>query len=163
MRDTHSSDLTSECIALHRYLAGTTPSKYVVEKYAQAHEHVPALRRARGWFDVLLLRASHLNQPLLAVVQAYTRIFAPTALVRSKAVLLFALVECCGPTLAVVQSARAQGPLRAMLASMMSVAGFALSLLAAVLIFGPLHLISAAGVSVNARLAGRRSAVREAA
>jgi hypothetical protein len=137
--------LTRECAMLHRYLVGGAPSAYAAGKYVAAHDQLPALREAAGWFDRLLLGAALVHPLFMRLVQVYARIFAPTALVRKKAVLLLAIIECCAPSLTSIQAPRTRAPLIAIAASTVIVAGFALELLFAALVFGPVHLASLVG------------------
>ena len=157
------SALTHECTLLHHYLLGNTPGSYVIEKYGAAHEHLPQLTHAASWFDGFLLRASHVHPILLRLIQAYTRIFLPAALVRKKAVLLLAIIECCAPSLVSIQAARKRSPAAAILTSALTVAGFGLELILAAIVFAPIHLVGAA-VARNARTVPLgAAAVRETA
>lgn len=152
--------LTRECAMLHRYLVGGAPSAYAADKYVAAHDQLPVLRQSAGWFDRLLLGAALVHPIFMRLAQVYARIFAPTALVRKKAVLLLAIIECCAPSLTSIQAARTRAPLLAIAASTITVAGFTLGLLVAALVFGPLHLASLVGrsgrgdVRAHARVVG---------
>ena len=154
--------LTRECVALHRYLMGGPPSEYVVEKYEAAHRHLPALTTSSGWFDNFLLAASQRYSWLMRMVQVYARIFAPAAMVRKKAVLLLAIVECCAPALVSLQAARTRSPAVAVVMSTGTVVAFAFLLLVAALVLAPIQLASAVA-SKPSVLPERRPAVREVA
>ncbi len=155
--------LTHECALLHRYLLGSAPSSYVVEKYATAHEHLPQLACTTSWFDGFLLSASRVHPVFLRLIQAYVRIFLPGALVRKKAVLLLAIVECCAPSLVSIQAARRRRPAVAILMSALTVSGFALELLLAAIIFAPIQLVSSMVARTGRTLPLSARAVREPA
>ncbi|HEY0303784.1 MAG TPA: hypothetical protein VGC44_02375, partial [Longimicrobiales bacterium] len=53
--------MTRECTALHSYLLGGLPGRYVVEKYVAAHKQLPALTHSAGWFDGFMLTASQVH------------------------------------------------------------------------------------------------------
>jgi hypothetical protein len=147
--------LTHECICMHRYLVGGVPSAYVVDKYEAAHRHLLALATTRNWFDAFLVRSARSHSLLLRLIQVYARIFAPAALVRKKAVLLLAVIECGAPSLVTIQAARPRSPGRAIAGSILTVVAFALELLLAVIVFAPIHAVSGLAGKV-----GRMRAVR---
>lgn len=83
-------DLVRECTVLHRWVLGDPPAAEVVERYVDAHRRLgprvdgvdPAVELAR--------RGAHAVGP----ADAWTRIFRPTSLLRRKATLLVAILEC---------------------------------------------------------------------
>lgn len=137
-------NLPAECALLYGYLVGRQPSSYVVEKYCVAHHYVAALEEPAGSFDRFLLRAALLHPLLLRLVQAYARIFAPTALARKKAVLMLAIVECSAPAHAVTQRARPQSRIGALTAACFATALFGFELLLGALLLAPIHVVAAA-------------------
>ena len=155
--------LTRECAMLHRYLVGSAPSAYAAGKYVAAHDQLPVLREAAGWFDRLLLGTALVHSFFMRLAQVYARIFAPAALVRKKAVLLLAIIECCAPALTSIQAPRTRAPLIAIAASTVTVARFALELVFAALLFGPIHLASLLGRSGRGELRAQARAAGEVA
>lgn len=155
--------LVRECRLLHQYLMGGTAGSYVLEKYVVAHQHLPALTHPAGRFDAFLLTASQLHPWLQQLVQVYARIFAPAALVRKKAVLLLAIVECCAPALGSLQAARTRSPAVAIIVSALTVARFALVLLAATLVFAPIQIVHVVAGKAPRRLTGGAAAVSNVA
>ena len=92
-----SSALDRECAVFCRYLIGQEPNEYVKKKYRAAHQ----ARSLRGDLahpaDDFLVKAASIGPWSTKIIDAYTRVFHPFSMVRKKLVLLLAILECCAP------------------------------------------------------------------
>lgn len=90
--------LTRECEVLCRYLIDQGPSDYVLRKYREAHSggHLKATK-ARDRFEDLLVKVASLSPLTARMVDSYTVLFRPRALIRKKLVLLLAILESSAP------------------------------------------------------------------
>jgi len=138
-------NLSVECALLHRYLAGSAPTPYVVEKYCLAHEYVQGLQAPSNSFDAYLSRISFRHPVMVRLGQAYARIFAPRSLARKKAVLMLAIVECCAPAKALTQQVQERSALGALLAAALSTATFVVELGLGALVLAPIQLVLGVG------------------
>jgi hypothetical protein len=89
------TDLERECRVLTRYLTGSEPTPYVIEKYCNAH-------RTSGAFEGTSLDHWLTNlacaKPLFTLpADAYARFFASHGLLRRKLILLLAILEVSPP------------------------------------------------------------------
>lgn len=87
--------LAEECMVFCRYLIACDPDPYVIEKYRLAHRlghphrHNPLSR-----FDEILVRFARTHLLAVQIVDAYSSMFYKASPVRSKLVLLLAILEC---------------------------------------------------------------------
>jgi hypothetical protein len=99
-----SGALDRECTVFCRYLIGQEPNQYVKEKYRAAHQ----TRSLRGELthpaDDFLVKAARIGPWSTKIIDSYTRVFRPFSMVRKKLVLLLAILECCAPTHAYLDS-----------------------------------------------------------
>ena len=136
--------LAHECRAFTAYLTGLAPTPYVLEKYRLSHRRIPYLtQEPPKWIDRLLLGTAIHGRFLLRCADGYARILRPTGMLRQKLVLALAVLENSPPTHLRLNSARegSQGVLA--LGIVGRGLGFSLILLIGLLVFGPLHLVSA--------------------
>lgn len=92
------SALDSECRVFCRYLIGKEPNDYVRRKYRVAHETSSLVRGSSPSSDPMLVKIARGNPAATRVIDAYARVFRPSALVRKKLVLLVAILESCAPS-----------------------------------------------------------------
>ncbi len=89
-----SAELNNECVRLSRYLVGRSPDPLIVRYYVTWHEtrtlELPPL-------DQLLLRVSRRGAFGLRLADAYAGRFARRSIVRTKLVLMLALLEARAP------------------------------------------------------------------
>ena len=133
--------LVRECRTYARYLAGVSPSQYVLQKYAAYHEnHVPSANPASR-FDRVLLDFSRCCPLAAALTDCYSSCFCRPSTVRRKLVLLTAILECSPPECAEFERVDTGGAaiVGARLALRLTLYG-AICTLAAMML-GPLHLI----------------------
>jgi nucleoside-diphosphate-sugar epimerase len=92
------SALEQECTAFSRYLVKQNPSRYVVDKYSEAHARSFLEGCKTNHFDRLLLGMAIVHPALAKLVDCYTGIFLKSATVRNKWILLLAIMESCAPS-----------------------------------------------------------------
>jgi hypothetical protein len=93
--NTPRESLERECSTFVRYLTGSRPSPYVVTKYLQAHEVLPAMEDI-GFGDTLVRIASRSSAWTL-LADSFARLFVPRGSLRKKLVLLIAILEVSPP------------------------------------------------------------------
>ncbi len=87
--------LDRECTIYMRYLVGGVPDRYVLDKYRHAHQVIEGLGDSKqNIADRALIVFSSSHRLFARLVDVYTRIFYPTALVRKKWTLLLSILEC---------------------------------------------------------------------
>lgn len=83
-------ELAGECDALHRWILGRPADPDVVDRYVEAHRRLGP--RVEGSDAAVALAR---RGPFAAgLADAWTRVFRPTSLLRRKATLLVAILEC---------------------------------------------------------------------
>ena len=135
----------AECRAFTRYLVGTDPTEYITNSY---HRLLPSAGVPHETSAVLiersLLAAGRAGSLPLRMADGYARFFRPRSLLRRRLILLLAIVENCEPNEGVLNSG-AEGSLVSVgLRLMVSLVASGLCLIAGVILFGPLHLLSLA-------------------
>lgn len=133
--------LARECEVYSRYLLGRPPSDYAVRKYVAYHQQ-PESRTgdAVNAFDRLLLRCSRRSPILTSLVDSYASRFFKSSVVRRKIVLTLAILECSPPACELVD-ATDRGPLAAIYLRFVGrLACYAGTLVAAMILFGPVHV-----------------------
>lgn len=137
-------DLAPECRVLTRYLTGTEATSYVLEKYQAGHASLQATHGASPtWFDGVLLAVARRGPPGPAIVDNYSRWFAPRSLVRHKLTLLLAVLEYSPEFYRTVTSANVGARWALMGGLMLAGLREAAALLIGVVVLGPVHLAAA--------------------
>lgn len=91
--------LEVECVTFARYLVQQRPTAYVLRKYCEAHEKEFMFRTHQiGAFDRWLLTLARGGLFGTKMVDTYAALFARSALVRRKIILLLAILESSAPT-----------------------------------------------------------------
>jgi hypothetical protein len=84
--------LVRECQVFTYYLSGLEFSPYVLQKYLDAHEKVIRYHAASR-FDRVLLRFAAAGPNFTRLADSYARVFAPASTLRTKLILLLAILE----------------------------------------------------------------------
>jgi hypothetical protein len=125
-----------------RYLAGTSATDYQVERWLDFHRQHPP--RAAGRFDRLLLALAR-TTPGLHLADAYSGTLHRNAAVRSRLALALAILESSPPSFAVLDAPDRGGTAWVFIRLSFSAALAAVTLLAAAVLLGPLHLVMGGG------------------
>jgi hypothetical protein len=139
-----------ECRVFCRYLVRHEPEPYVVQKYLDAHAALNVALRETP-LDRLLMRLALRGPAWTRWADTYSRLVAPSSVLRSKLVLLVAILETKTPT---ERYFRPQSG-RWLPVAYLSLVGygfrFLFSALVAITLVGPLHLLLRVGHRSKAR------------
>lgn len=137
-----STPLSEECRAYTLYLVGCEPSDYVLEKYEACHllPNMPLFAPPRT-FESFLLRASRWGRPATRLADAYARWFAPKSALRSKLILLLAILELRTPFATRLDRVDSGGLAVLLVRLPISLVAGALLLGMATVTLGPCHLV----------------------
>ena len=133
--------LAQECASLSRYLVGTLPDTYTIGQYARFHDR--RSHASPGVLDrlsVSLLRRGPLGARL---VDSYTRRFRATGPAFEKLVVMLALLECRPASSELLAQPYAGSTAAIVLRLVGDAALDGLSLLAGLVVLGPVHLFDA--------------------
>jgi hypothetical protein len=131
--------LERECVVFCRYLVRQDPTDYVRTKYrAGLSAILTDAEPAR--LDATLLRIASTHPLLARLADAYARFILPRSLLRVKLVLLLAILESVAPTEAKFRRASSAPLWFVLLSLMLHTIVFAFTLLAAVIVFLPVHI-----------------------
>lgn len=132
--------LAREAAVFTRYLTGRSPTPYVSERYADAHRALGGLVAVNG-HDRWVLRVARSGSMGCRVADGWARHAAPAGPLRSKLVVMLAILEVT-PPFAEVLDRPAHGP--ALEWALMVGAGLAsvLALLAGAAVFLPMRLLA---------------------
>jgi hypothetical protein len=92
-----TNQLERECITFATYLSGQPPTPYLIEKYLDFHQKLGE-KTAEDRFDAFLVRISARSAAWTRVADSYARIFRPNSVLRTKLILVLALLECAPPS-----------------------------------------------------------------
>ncbi|HMB70433.1 MAG TPA: hypothetical protein VKU85_14040, partial [bacterium] len=143
------AELDAECETFCRYLIGTDPGEYVKRKYREAH--APGRRGPRRELQDPLTEVARRGPGFARLMDAWAVVFARDGTLRRKLVLLLAVLESSGETSGAVDRPDAGSMPGFFLATALRVAGFMLTLAAAVIAVPVLTR------TASARTAGARS------
>jgi len=142
--------LDQECRTFSGYLAGQKPSDYIIRKYRAGHAAIPFQSlRPDDPFEVSLVVFAGKGRTRARMADAYARIFFPHGALRQKLVLLLAILETA-PTTYAPLTRGGRGFPHAAWRITVSLAGFGLCLLAALLVLGPMHMLTRSRAPVPA-------------
>lgn len=134
--------LEAECHLFARYLVQQAPTAYVLRKYCEAHEKELMFRTHKiGSFDRWLLRLARGSVFGTKLVDTYAALFARSAVVRRKIILLLAILESCAPTATYFEAPESAQRLALLLKLGWRALVFCLVLGCAVVILLPLQLL----------------------
>lgn len=132
--------LRQEADVFARALIGRPAGAYAATQYGRAHEHLPLAPSTA--FDRTLVSAAAMTPLLARAADAYARFFARGSLLRRKLTVLTAILESSAGTDAAYAPLAAPVPL-----ALLRLAGtglaFTLSLLAGIILFAPVHVVTA--------------------
>lgn len=135
--------LDQEIQVFTRFLVQRDPNEYVNRKYHDGHRSIPFARDAAADpVDVVLVMFARRGPPFVRMADAYARIFRPQGILRQKLTLLLAILEHTPPIYPELTSGTRDGSFPgALLRIGASLLGFAVSLMAGMLIIGPVHAL----------------------
>ena len=134
-----TSDLERECRSYTRYLAGQTPSRYIIEKYLDFHQKI-GFQGESDRFDRFLLKVSARGAFAARLADTYASVWNKKSPLRKKIVLTLALLECSPPTCEMLDRVPAGGTLVAGLRLAAAGICYAGCLLLATALFAPIRL-----------------------
>ena len=140
MNSREHRQLEHECMVFCRYLVKQDPTDYVRAKYRAG---VSALLKDRtpSRLDAALVRIAG-SHPLVArLADAYARFVLPRSLLRSKLVLLLAILESAAPTEEKFRRTSSAPAFLVIGSLVLHTIAFALTLLLALVVFLPVHLL----------------------
>ena len=88
--------LARECRVFTRHLIGTDPGDYVVARYIEAH-HARTVFTPVSRLDRFLCAFAGAAPLMTRFADAWSAVFAPTAVLRRKLILLLAMLESTAP------------------------------------------------------------------
>lgn len=139
---THDADV-AECRTFGRYLSGAEPTEYATRCYLRL---LPSAAVPEGANSLLIERAlvaaGRVGPLPLRIADAYARFLVPRSLLRRRLILLLAILENSAPAERTFNSGAEQS--LPVLAAQLVVALVAsgLCLVAGVIAFGPVHIVS---------------------
>lgn len=136
----YNNKLNNECNVFCYYLINQKPSKYVLEKYQDAHRVGSINRNIDSNFDKLLISIAKISF-FTKLVDVYTSIFFKGAVFRKKLILLLAILESCAPTCYYLDSVTISGKAMLFVRIFQKVLLSMFSLLLSIIILMPLHVI----------------------
>lgn len=142
--------LREEGVLLSIYLVNLQPSKYILEKYINAHRSVNFhMLSFPNKFDKFLLAIIKKHHILLKLADVYTSTFARTSLLRRKLVLLLALFESCAETHILIDGISEYSKLIFCARCFLRALGFSFLLLISLFIFSLPHAISSTNFRIH--------------
>jgi len=134
--------LASECRKFTRYLIDSDPDAYVCDRYSIAVQKLQHACTPRHAFDRLLLALARLHPLLTQAVDVYARFFLHASAVRSRLVLLLAILESHAATAAPLEQPDYAGPAGFFAGMAWRSLLLAIILLFAILLLLPVQLLS---------------------
>jgi len=131
--------LARECRVFTRHLIGSDPSDYLIARYVDAHRLRPVFT-ATSRLDRFLCAFARADPLLTPVADAWSAVFAPTAVLRRKLILLLAMLESAAPhyrRLEAVPSVRAGAFVSLLARGLLAV----LTLIVSLVVFVPARLL----------------------
>ena len=136
--------LAPECRKFTRYLIGSDPDAYVCDRYSVAVQKLQQACTPRHAFDRWLLSLARLHPLLTQAVDVYARFFLHASAVRSRLVLLLAILESHAATATSLEQPDYAGPARFIAGMAWRSVLLAIILLFAILLLLPVQLLSGA-------------------
>jgi hypothetical protein len=137
----NTAQLERECRTYTRYLIGQAPSDYVIEKYVDSFQKSDVLAALKpGRFDEFLVEISSRRPFWAGLADSYARVFYKNSVVRKKLIVTLALLECAPPSFEALDRTDGGGPLGTVARLGVGATRYAITLLAAFVIFTPVRL-----------------------
>ena len=137
------TDLERECAVFCRYLTQTAPSAYLLERYVNGHVSFPATPLTTSSLDRTLLAFARLGTTATRIADTYAARFSRRGPLRCKLVLMLALVEHDAVRHHSFDHARSGGRIATLVALSATGIAWVARMALAMLLFGPMHLLSA--------------------
>lgn len=132
--------LEQECRVFTRYLSGSDPTGYVIDKYVQFNNELGASIISTN-FDKFLINTAARGIVWTALADSYSRFFRKTGALRKKLILVVALLECAPPSFEALDSVPSGGPAGAILRLAGISVKFVAALIAGTLVFAPARIL----------------------
>ena len=100
--------LEHECRVFARYLIGSDPTSYLIEKYVDFHEKLGSSIVSDS-FDDLLVQVASRGALWTTLADSYSRLFRKSGALRKKLILVLALLECTPPSFEMLDSVSSGG------------------------------------------------------
>lgn len=143
MTPVEATQLRLECTLFCRYLTGMEATEYVLAKYVAGHAAMPALRDpSLSGLDRALVTAARGGLGPTRRADAYARFFRPGSPIRQKLVLVLAISENAPGLHDALNTAETRARWSAVLQILLILAAAGLTVAAAIIQFGPVHLAS---------------------
>ncbi|HEY7336516.1 MAG TPA: hypothetical protein VH639_16610 [Bryobacteraceae bacterium] len=133
-----TNQLERECSTFATYLSGRLPTPYLIEKYLDFHQKLGE-KTAADRFDAFLVGVAARNAVWTRLADSYTRIFRPSSVLRTKLILVLALLECAPPSFEALDRVPGGGILGTVLRLAGASARFVAAALAGAAIFTPVR------------------------
>jgi hypothetical protein len=131
--------LERECQVFTHLLLGCAAHPYAVRKYVEAH-HISAVFSSGTRFDLFLLWAARIHWSIAKLADGYARLFARTALLRKKLVLLLAILETSSPSCHLLDSSVGGSTVALAARLLLRTSLFMIGLIAGIAVFLPAQL-----------------------
>jgi len=131
--------LEKECRSYTRYLAGCSPTPYVIAKYLDFHQKM-GNGEAGDRFERLLVSVSARGPRWARLADSYASMWRKNSLLRKKLVVVLALLECAAPTFETLDRCPAGGLSGTVFRLAWGACGYACSLFAGTALFSPMRL-----------------------
>jgi hypothetical protein len=132
--------LERECRVFTRHVLRADPTAYVVGRYVDAHEIVPAYGEGSR-FDRALVAFAARHPVTARLADSFARVFAPASTLRRKLILLLALLETSAPAWRTLDAPPAGGAVRVLARLAASGAASLVSLIVGTVLLLPLRLV----------------------
>ena len=132
--------LERECRVFARYLIGTMPVDYAVQKYLAYHDQSAAKATTIDTFDRVLLVVARMSHWGVCLADSYASRFRKHSVLRRKLVLVLAILECASPSYQVIDAAYQGNAVWIMARLVWHGAMYAVAVTTAALMLGPLHV-----------------------
>ncbi len=138
--------LDAECSAFCAYLVGREASEYIRQRYCEAHRRTDLVRQnPSNSFDRFIIRFGQRGILCTRMADVYTRWFYRRSVLRSKLLLLMAILECSRSTYSLFEASRSHSRARFCLGLMFQGIRWLLCLMASFVFFSLSYLIVKCG------------------
>jgi hypothetical protein len=128
--------LDTECRAFCTYLVGREASEYIRQRYCEAHRRTDLVHQDHSnSFDRFIIRFGHRGILCTRMADIYTRWFYRRSALRSKLLLLMAILECSKSTYSLFEAGQSRSKVRLCLGLMVQGIRWGLCLIASFVFF----------------------------
>lgn len=136
--------LRHECRILTRYLINSDVNEYTELKYIQGHKSLRISNNKR-LIDRVLIKKAIKNSFWVKLVDIYSSIFCPNAIIRKKLVLLIAILECQASSYGRLDFINEKSKLLLCIDLVQKAIVFIFMLIFSIIFFAPLHAVGNLG------------------